>query len=95
MDKVYQSGNLFSAYRAVAANTGAPGVDQITIEDFGAHLAKNVEQLEQHLRDGTYRPQAIRRVHIPKPGTNETRPHAAPHQDQNRPRGRGRFRVPW
>ena len=73
MDKVYQPGNLFSAYREVAANQGAPGVDQITIEDFGAHLAKNVEQLEQQLRDGNYRPQAIKRVHIPKPGTNETR----------------------
>jgi len=78
MDKVYKPDNLFSAYREVAANQGAPGVDHITIEDFGAHLAKNVEKLEQQLRDGTYRPQAIKRVHIPKPGTNETRPLGIP-----------------
>ena len=78
MDKVYKPDNLLSAYREVAANRGAPGVDHITIEDFGVHLAKNVEQLEQQLRDGSYRPQAIKRVHIPKPGTNETRPLGIP-----------------
>lgn len=78
MDKVYRQDNLISAYREVAANKGAPGVDNITIEDFGAGLQRNIDKLEQHLRDGTYGPQAIRRVHIPKPGTNETRPLGIP-----------------
>jgi len=78
MDKVYQPANLYSAYREVAANKGAPGVDNITIEDFTAGLTRNIDKLEQQLRDGTYRPQAIKRVHIPKPGTNETRPLGIP-----------------
>jgi RNA-directed DNA polymerase len=78
MDKVYKPDNLYSAYREVAANKGAPGVDNITIVDFTAALDRNVTKLEQQLRDGTYTPQSIKRVHIPKPGTNETRPLGIP-----------------
>lgn len=78
MDKVYQPANLFSAYREVAANKGAAGVDNITIEDFTARLQRNIDKLEQQLRDGSYVPQAIKRVNIPKPGTNETRPLGIP-----------------
>lgn len=78
IDKVYKPDNLYSAFREVAANKGAPGVDNITTEDFTAALVRNVSRLEQQLRDGSYRPQAIKRVHIPKPGTNETRPLGIP-----------------
>ena len=78
MDKVYKPDNLYSAHREVAWNKGAPGVDNITIEDFTAGLIRNVTKLEQQLRDGTYTPQSIKRVHIPKPGTNETRPLGIP-----------------
>lgn len=78
IDKVYKPANLFSAYREVAANKGAPGVDNITIEEFTANLQRNMNKLEQQLREGTYQPQAIKRVHIPKPGTKETRPLGIP-----------------
>lgn len=78
MDKVYKRENLLSAYREVAANRGAAGVDHVTVEDFTANLAKNVSKLEQQLRDGSYRPQAIKRVHIPKPGTSDKRPLGIP-----------------
>jgi RNA-directed DNA polymerase len=78
MDKVYSLANLFSAYREVAANKGAPGIDNVTIEDFTANLQRNIDKLEQQLREGSYRPQAIRRVNIPKPGTRETRPLGIP-----------------
>lgn len=78
IDKVYKTENLYSAYREVAANKGAPGVDNITIEDFTPGLQRNVDKLELQLRNGTYKPQAIKRVHIPKPGTTETRPLGIP-----------------
>lgn len=78
IDKVYKQDNLYSAYREVAANKGAPGVDNVTIEDFAAALVRNVSKLEQQLQDGSYRPQSIKRVHIPKPGTTETRPLGIP-----------------
>ncbi len=78
IDKVYREANLMSAYREVAANKGAAGVDHVTIDDFTAQLSKNIDKLEDQLRTGTYRPQAIRRVAIPKPGTRETRPLGIP-----------------
>jgi len=75
----FSGDNLYSAYREVAANKGAPGVDNIPIEDFTTALDRMVTKLEQQLRDGTYTPQSIKRVHIPKPGTNETRGDAKTH----------------
>lgn len=78
MDKVYNEANLYSAYREVASNKGSAGVDHITIEDFTAGLVRNLTKLEDQLRDGSYRPQSIRRVNIPKPGSRETRPLGIP-----------------
>lgn len=78
IDKVYKRENLDSAYREVAANQGAPGVDNVRIEDFTVNLIRNMDKLQEQLREGTYRPQAIKRVQIPKPGTHETRPLGIP-----------------
>jgi RNA-directed DNA polymerase len=78
IDKVYALANLWASYAKVAANGGAAGVDHVTIEDFTKRLTGNLEKLAGQLQDGTYRPQAVRRVNIPKPGTNETRPLGIP-----------------
>ncbi len=78
IDKVFHPKNLDSAYREVAANRGAPGVDHVTIEDFTSGLMRNVNKLHDQLQGGDYRPQAIKRVNIPKPGTKETRPLGIP-----------------
>ena len=71
MDKVYALANLRSAFKKVKAKGGAPGVDHQTIEMFERHLEENLEKLAKSLREGSYRPQAIQRVWIPKPGTKE------------------------
>jgi RNA-directed DNA polymerase len=78
IDKVYAPANLFASCAKVAANGGAAGIDHVTIEDFTKRLARNLEKLVVQLQDGTYRPQAVRRVNIPKPGTQETRPLGIP-----------------
>lgn len=78
IDKVYRRENLRAAFRKVAANRGAPGVDHVTIEQFKREEETHLERLEQALRDGTYRPQAIRRVYIPKPASREKRPLGVP-----------------
>lgn len=78
MDKVYSQGNLFVASRKVVANKGAAGVDHVSVRMFDRRLEENLEDLERSLRDGTYRPQAVLRVEIPKPGTNEKRPLGIP-----------------
>lgn len=77
-DKVFSERGLYAAARQVLANKGACGVDHISVDDFGSRLIPEIRKLSQSLQDGSYRPQAIRRVHIPKPGSNETRPLGIP-----------------
>jgi len=78
MDKVYSLGNLRSAFSMVKANKGSPGIDHQTIEAFATRLEANLERVAQSLRAGRYRPQAIKRVWIPKPGSTEKRPLGVP-----------------
>lgn len=66
IDKVYRLDNLERAYRAVRANKGAPGVDGETVEAFGQNLEERLRQLHHELKTGTYEPQPVLRVEIPK-----------------------------
>src|SRR4029078_2079431 len=66
IDKVYAERNVLAGYGTVAANRGAPGVDHVTVEGFGNDLEANVAKLVSTLRDGSYQPQAIRRVYLPQ-----------------------------
>ena len=77
-DKVFSERNLAAGLQQVAKNKGAPGVDQVTVTAFEQQLPEVIWELSDQLKAGTYRPQAIRRVHIPKPGTTETRPLGIP-----------------
>ena len=78
IDKVYVPAVLHVAFQQVKTNGGAPGVDRQTIEMFEKRLGENLRRLSDQLQKGTYRPQAIRRTYIPKPGCNETRPLGIP-----------------
>lgn len=44
----------------------SPGVDRITLEEYGKNLAKNVEELVSRMKQMSYRPQPVRRTYIPK-----------------------------
>ena len=74
MDKVDSRSTLERAFLQVKANQGAAGVDYVTIEQFEQHWEENLEKLVRGLRQGSYRPQAIRRVWIPKADSKEQRP---------------------
>ena len=78
IDKLYPIATLRAAFAAVKANRGAAGVDHVSIEQYGSDLDANLERLSESLRAGTYRPQAIRRHFIPKPGSQELRPLGIP-----------------
>lgn len=79
MDKVYTPTNLRAAFTRVKANHGAAGVDHQTIAAFERNLEANLAKLANELRAGTYRPQAVRRHWIPKPGKpQEQRPLGIP-----------------
>jgi len=66
IDKVYWLDSLERAYRAVRANKGTPGVDGETVEAFGRNLEERLHQLHHELKTGTYEPQPVLRVEIPK-----------------------------
>jgi RNA-directed DNA polymerase len=78
VDKVYALPNLRAGFRKVKSNGGAAGVDHQTIEMFERHLEENLGKLSRSLKEGNYRPQAIRREWIPKPGSKERRPLGIP-----------------
>lgn len=67
-DKVYRQDVLAFAYRRCLHNGGAPGVDGERFEDIEAYgVDRWLGELTEELRSKTYRPQAVRRVWIPKP----------------------------
>jgi RNA-directed DNA polymerase len=78
VDKVYARPNLRTAFAKVKANQGAAGVDHQTVKMFECDLEANLERLANTLKDGSYRPQAVRRVWIPKAGKKECRPLGIP-----------------
>ena len=77
MDKVYARRTLEAAWKRVAANRGAAGVDGVSVERFKAREGHYLEELQVALKEGRYRPEPVRRVHIPK-GSGETRPLGIP-----------------
>jgi group II intron reverse transcriptase/maturase len=79
-DKVARSDVMHRAWREVRGNRGAAGVDGVSIDDIeGSGVDEFLEELAARLRAGKYRPWALRRVHIPKPGKpGQTRPLGIP-----------------
>jgi RNA-directed DNA polymerase len=68
---------LEAAWRKVARNHGAAGVDGQSIERFMAQAERYLQELQHSLEDGSYRPHPVKRVEIPK-GDGRTRPLGIP-----------------
>ena len=77
MDKLGRAPVLQAAWNKVASNKGAAGVDRQSVERFAAHSEPYLSELASALKAGSYRPQAVRRVEIPK-GQGQTRPLGIP-----------------
>jgi RNA-directed DNA polymerase len=78
IDKVYRKENLLSAFKKVKKNGGAGGVDHVTVEGYERDLDRELTELSEALKKGTYEAQAARRAYIEKPGTKEKRPLGIP-----------------
>ena len=78
VDKTYAPANLGSAFQKVWANGGSAGADKQTVAHFARQAESELTRLHEQLRDGTYRPQPVRRAWIPKPGSKEKRPLGIP-----------------
>jgi len=68
MEEVVSRENLLLAYRRVKRNKGAPGVDGMTVDDLMPYCREHWSGIREQLLSGTYWPQPIREVEIPKPG---------------------------
>ena len=78
IDKVYSELNLHCSAAKVMGKKGAAGVDGQTVGQFEAHQRKELDRLHRSLCGDEYRPAAVRRTWIPKPGSNEKRPLGIP-----------------
>ena len=67
MEAIVARDNLKKALAQVKRNKGAPGVDGMTVEELTPYLKEHWPAIRAQLLDGTYRPQPVRRVEIPKP----------------------------
>jgi RNA-directed DNA polymerase len=67
MEEIVERENLKEAFRRVKANKGAPGVDGMTVDQLGDHLKQHWPAIREQLLSGTYRPEPVKRVEIPKP----------------------------
>ena len=77
IDKAMALKTLEAAWQKVRVNEGAAGVDGLSIGRFAAKTDLYLSELTTALREGTYRPQAVKRVEIPK-GDGKTRPLGIP-----------------
>ena len=78
-DKVSRRDVLQRAWEQVRRNHGAPGIDQLTIQQVEQYgVDRLLDKLALVLENGSYRPLAARRVLIPKPGSTEQRPLSIP-----------------
>ena len=66
MEAVVEPGNLKKALARVRRNKGAPGVDGMTVDELGDHLKVHWPEIRSRLLAGSYTPQPVRRVEIPK-----------------------------
>ena len=67
IQEVLKPENLREALRKVCANKGSPGVDGLTVQALPDYLKEHWPGIRQQLLLGTYRPQPVKRVEIPKP----------------------------
>lgn len=67
MEEVCERENCKQALKRVKANKGSPGVDGMTVNDLTGYLKQHWPAIREQLLSGTYRPQPVKRVEIPKP----------------------------
>ena len=77
IDKVSRLTTLQAAWDKVRANKGAAGADGQSVTAFGHQAARHLQELHEALKAGTYRPEPLKRVEVPK-GPNQTRPLSIP-----------------
>ena len=73
LEEILDRDNLNQAYKRVKRNHGAPGIDGMTVEEALPWLKEHKEELLLSIRDGSFKPNPVRRKSIPKPDGNGER----------------------
>lgn len=68
MEAVVERENMLDAYKRVVGNKGTAGVDAMSVDQLKPYLQSHWQGIKEQLLEGSYRPQPVLRVHIPKPG---------------------------
>jgi len=68
LDRALRDDTLLAAWERVRDNAGGPGVDGVTIAQYGAALLTRIAALQRAVRDGGYKPLPLRRILLPRPG---------------------------
>ena len=71
LERIVSPANMNRAYKQVVSNGGSGGVDKMETEDLLPYLKLHKDELINSLLGGTYRPNPVRRVEIPKDGGNK------------------------
>lgn len=73
MEAICERSNLRAALKRVRSNKGSPGADGLSVDELPAYLRAHWPRLREELLEGSYRPQPVKRVEIPKPGKRKER----------------------
>ena len=71
IERLVERENMIRAYRRVVRNKGAPGVDKMTVDELKPYLHAHWAEIKEALLKGTYRPQPVKQVSIPKSSGGE------------------------
>jgi group II intron reverse transcriptase/maturase len=71
LEEILSRSNMLAAYDRVVGNKGAAGIDGVESADFQSQLQRDWAQVKSQLENGSYQPQAVKRVTIPKPNGGE------------------------
>jgi RNA-directed DNA polymerase len=67
MEMILERGNMFKALKRVRGNKGAPGIDNMTVDQLPGYLKRHWLKIRESLLNGTYKPFPVKRKEIPKP----------------------------
>lgn len=67
LNQILERPNMIQALKRVEDNKGSHGVDMMPVETLRQHILENWETIKSQILNGTYEPQPVRRVEIPKP----------------------------
>jgi RNA-directed DNA polymerase len=71
LEEILSRPNMLAAYDRVTGNKGAAGIDEVEAKDFKLQLDQKWTEIKSQLENGSYQPQAVKRVTIPKPNGGE------------------------